>query len=51
MTLYVYKTPLEIATRLFEVFILDGESALIKFILKSIGLRKKKILHLEDEHL
>lgn len=51
MTLYVYKTPLEIATRLFEVFILDGDAALIKFILKSIGLRKKKILHLEDEHL
>ena len=51
MTLYVYRTPLEIATRLFEVFIIDGDMALIKCILKSIGLRKRKILKLEDEHL
>jgi hypothetical protein len=29
MTLYVYLTPIEIATRLFELFILDGEMALI----------------------
>lgn len=51
MTLYVYRTPLEIATRLFELFILDGDAALIKCILKCIGLRKRKILKLEDEHL
>lgn len=51
MTLYVYRTPLEIATRLFEVFIIDGDAALIRFILKCIDKRKRKILKLEDEHL
>lgn len=44
MTLYVYRTPIEIATRLFEMFILDGDVALIKVILRSIGHRKRKIL-------
>lgn len=29
MTLFVYLTPIEIATRVFELFILDGESALV----------------------
>ena len=51
MTLYVYRTPLEIATRLFEIFILDGETALIKALLRVIELRKRKILRLEDEAL
>ena len=34
MTLYVYLTPIEIATRLFEIFLLDGENALIKVLLR-----------------
>jgi hypothetical protein len=51
MTLYVYRTPLEIATRIFEIFILDGETALIKALLRVIELRKRKILRLVDEEL
>jgi len=51
MTLYVYQTPFEIATRLFEVFILDGEIALIRALLRMIELRQKKILSLEDVEL
>ena len=51
MTLYVYKTPIEIATRLFEIFILDGETALIKILLRVIELRKRKILRLDDMDL
>ena len=39
MTLYVYLTPVEIATRLFEVFILDGEIAIIRVILRMIELK------------
>jgi hypothetical protein len=48
MTLYVYLTPIEIATRLFELFILDGESALLQVLLRMIELKQKKILSLED---
>ena len=51
MTLYVYKCPLEIATRIFEIFILEGEQALIKALLRVIELRKRKILRLQDEVL
>jgi hypothetical protein len=51
MTLYVCKTPLEIATRIFEVFLLEGDSALIKALLRVIELRKRKILRLEDGDL
>lgn len=39
MTLYVYMIPVEIATRLFELFILDGEMALMRAILKMIDLK------------
>ena len=39
MTLYVYLTPIEIATRLFEIFLLDGENALIRMLLKMIALK------------
>ena len=51
MTLYVYLTPIEIATRLFELFILDGETALIRVLLRMIELKQKKILKLEDYEL
>ena len=51
MTLYVYLTPIEIATRLFELFILDGETALIRVLLRMIDLKQKKILKLEDYEL
>ena len=44
MTLYVYLTPIEIATRLFELFILDGEMALVRILLRMIELKHKKIL-------
>ena len=40
MTLFVYLTPIEIATRLFEIFILDGEMAIVNVILRMIELKK-----------
>ena len=43
MTLFVYLTPVEIATRLFEIFIFDGENALVRIMLKMIGLKQTKI--------
>jgi hypothetical protein len=51
MTLYVYLTPIEIATRLFELFILDGENALIGVLLRMIELKQKKILKKDDFEL
>ena len=51
MTLYVYLTPIEIATRLFELFILDGETALVRLLLRMIELKQKKILAKEDVEL
>ena len=48
MTLYVYLTPIEIATRLFEIFILDGENALIRLLLRMLELKQKEILSRED---
>ena len=51
MTLYVYLTPIEIATRLFEIFLLDGENALIRMLLKMIALKQKSILSKQDMEL
>jgi len=48
MTLYVYLTPIEIATRLFEIFILDGDNALIRVLLHMIELKQKQILAKQD---
>lgn len=39
MTLFVYMTPFDVATRLFELFILDGELVLIRVLLKMIELK------------
>ena len=51
MTLYVYLTPIEIATRLFEIFLLDGEGALLRMILKMISIKQRQILAKEDMDL
>ena len=51
MTLFVYMTPFDVATRLFELFLLDGELVLIKLLLKMIEVKQRKILALEDTEL
>lgn len=51
MTLYVYLTPIEIATRMFEIFLLDGDNALIRVLLHMIELKQRKILAKEDAEL
>lgn len=51
MTLFVYMSPFDQASRLFEMFILDGEMVLIKLLLRMIEVKEKKILTLEDEKL
>jgi len=44
MTLFVYLTPFDIATKLFELFLIEGELLLIRIILKMIELKQRKIL-------
>lgn len=51
MTLFVYMTPFDVATKLFELFLVDGELVLIRVILKMIELRQKMILGLQDTEL
>ena len=51
MTLFVYLTPIEIATRLFEVFILDGDMALISLLMRMIELKEGELLARHDTEL
>jgi len=51
MTLFVYMTPLDVASRLFELFLLDGENVLLTIILKMIELKQKKIMAINDLEL
>lgn len=51
MTLFVYMTPFDSASRLFELFILEGEIVLIKLLLRMIELKERKIMKLEDMEL
>ena len=51
LTLFVYETPIEIATRLFEVFILDGDMALISILMRMIELKAGDLLDREDMEL
>jgi len=51
MTLFVYMTPFDVASRLFELFLLDGELVLIRVILKMIELKQRKILGMQETEL
>ena len=51
MTIFVYLAPLEIATRLFEVFLIDGDLALARILLNMIELKQVEILKREDREL
>lgn len=44
MTLFVYMTPLDVASRLFDLFLIDGEHVLLRVILRMIEINQRKIL-------
>lgn len=44
MTFGLNVCPMEISTRLFEIFILDGEIKFIKVLLRMLELKKEEIL-------
>jgi Rab-GTPase-TBC domain len=48
ITLFVYQVPLEIATRIFECFILDGEIAIVKILLRMLYHKRDTILSLHE---
>jgi len=48
LTGFIYNTPLELATRIFDLFILDKEDALIYCLCKIIGLMKDKIIEIDS---
>lgn len=39
LTISIYHMPLEIAARIFEVFLIEGETFLIRFLMKMIELK------------
>jgi hypothetical protein len=49
ITLYIYKIPLPIATRIFEAFIVDGEVALLKILFKMLSHKRAKIMTMGEE--
>ena len=51
MTFGLNSCPMEISTRLFEIFILDGEIKLIKVLLRMLELKKEEILARDDTEL
>lgn len=46
ISLYVYQIPLDIATRVFELFIVEGETILIKILFKMLSHKQQKLLSL-----
>jgi|LauGreDrversion4_2_1035121.scaffolds.fasta_scaffold333382_2 hypothetical protein len=48
ITLFVYQVPIEIATRIFECFLLDGEIAIVKILLRMLYIKREKILCLQE---
>ncbi len=43
--------PLELATRLFECFMVEGETVFIKLIINMLRFKRKKILRMYEENL
>ena len=51
ITLYIYHIPLPVATRIFEIFIVEGEVALMRILLKMLEHKREKILTLFEHEL
>lgn len=49
MSLFVYRSSVDSAVRLFDVFLIEGREAPIKILLKMVELEQKKILSLTED--
>ena len=50
-TIFIYDSPEEVATQIFDVFLLDGETVIFTLLLKMIEHKESKILSLTDHDL
>jgi hypothetical protein len=48
ITLFVYDVPHYVATRIFELFLFEGEEVLIRLMFKMIKIKQNKILKMPD---
>ena len=51
ITLFIYDLNQAQATRIFEMFLLDGESLLVKFLVRMIRYKEKRILQMYEGEL
>ena len=51
LTLFIYHIPLPVGTRILELFMIEGESALIRLLMKMLDLKRTKLLHLLEQQL
>ena len=50
-TIFIYDSPENVATQIFDVFLLDGETVIFTLLLKMIEHKEQKILSLLDHDL
>ena len=48
-TIFVYDCPEDIATHIFDAFLLDGEQVIFTLLINMIEHRKKEILEIQDD--
>ncbi|CDW72223.1 ecotropic viral integration site 5 protein homolog [Stylonychia lemnae] len=48
ISLFTYQVPLPIATRIFEYFIFEGETALLRVLFKMLQYKREKIISLDE---
>ena len=51
LTLFIYHIPLPVGTRILELFMIEGEAALIRLLMKMLDIKRFKIMHLYEQAL
>jgi hypothetical protein len=51
LTISIYHMPLDLAARIFEVFLIEGETFLIRLLMKMVELKQSKIITLTEHEL
>lgn len=51
ITIFLYDAPLELSTRIMDMFLFEGEQILFTVILKMLQMKRDKILHLKSQDL
>ena len=48
ITMYIYDAPMPLATRIFDIFLLDGAQVIVDLIVKLLETQYDKIMSLEE---